>query len=146
MNKIGLILGSIVFVVLLIFIFQDEDSAGMNVALNGISTHYLANRIMDKYDVNGNKKLEVSEESFLRTDLDGVKQTESHGLLFTHADEMGNNDGATTQHELENFLSQFDRNGDGEITSYENIIKSIFTKESEWVPFQREYGERHKYD
>ncbi len=132
-------------IVLCIAYFLSEKGGGPNVSQNGISTYMLADQIMKKYDINSDNMLDVSTESFLRNKADGVTKTESRGLLFTDADQAGNADGVVSESELEDFLGEFDTNGDGEITTFQNIFHSLFTDKSEWAEFDERYGERFKY-
>ncbi|MFY0651189.1 MAG: hypothetical protein JXQ96_04110 [Cyclobacteriaceae bacterium] len=141
MKKIIVIL---IILVAFVYIFKDEHG-GPNTSQNGISTNQLTENIMLKYDKDSSGTLDVAAESFLTSDIEGLIKVESRGLLFTDADEFGNNDGTVSKDELEKYLGQFDTDGDGEITSYKNIIHSIFSGENEWSVFASKYQEKYKY-
>lgn len=139
----------ILFVVLLlfaIFFLLREQNNGPNVSQNGISTYALTSDIFAKYDKNLDEQLSVSEESFLREKNNGVILVESRGLLLTDADKLGDQNGYVSELELETFISQFDCDGDGELTSYTNIFNSLFKDKSEWSKFEKLYGEKFKYE
>ncbi len=136
----------LIILCLIIYFLIDENNGGMNVSQNGISISKLRDDIFSKYDVDKNNILDVSKESFLRVENKGVIKTESRGLLFTDSDAQGNQDGSVTEMELENFLKQFDKDKDFELTKYKNIFDSIFNGKSEWAGFQKKYGERYKYE
>lgn len=141
--KKALLIGCVVLGVLFFFL---EEGSGPIVSQNGISTYKLADDIMKKYDRNSDGKLDVNGESFLRTDIDNVRKSESRGLLFTDSDKLGNNDGSVSKMELEAYLKKFDTDGDGELTTFKNVFDSIFSGKSEWSHFDAQYGERYKYE
>lgn len=122
-----------------------EGMSGPPTSQNGVAPSMLSDRIMKKYDSNQNGTLEVSEESFLRNESDGVTKVESHGLLFTDADAFGNSDGVVSEEELLRFLEKFDTDGNGEITSYISIFHSLVGKGNEWKKFDESYAEKFKY-
>jgi len=62
------------------------------------------------------------------------------------ADSTGNGYGWVSNMELWDFLDQFDTNNDGEITTYTNIIGTLFGDDDEWEEFVLKYGERYKYE
>ena len=136
----------ICLILLVIYLMLKEGVSGPIVSQNGISTYYLADQLLAKYDSDNNGELSVSDESFLRTKSDHITKVESRGLLFTEADKSGNNDGVATLNELMDFLDGYDTDGDGELTTYKNIIDSILNGKSEWSRFDKEYGERYKYE
>jgi len=144
--RILTILGVVVLVAIVGFVFVDFGGPGPNVPLNGISTNELASRIMEKYDQDKSGDLSVRDESFLRIQNEDLKKTDSHGLLLTDADQAGNGDGKVDEMELINFLQKFDLNGDGELTTYTNIFESMRGKGDEWKEFQEKYGERFKFE
>ena len=142
MKKIALI----GIVLLAVYFFFIKAKSGPNVSQNGISTHQLADDIRVKYDRNSDGNLDVSGESFLRTETNTTVKVESRGLLFTDADNFGNKDGSVSPIELETYLQEFDLDSDGELTSYKNIIDSLFNGKSEWDEFDSKYGERFKHE
>lgn len=105
-----------------------------------------ADNLMAKYDANADGKLDVTDESFLRTQINDVVKVESRGLLFTDADAFGNSDNVVSTAELVNYLAEFDTDGDGEITSFQNVFESIVGGSSEWATFDEKYEERLKYN
>ena len=127
------------------FILSDRSSGPM-VSQNGIATNQFASNLLAKYDTDADGKLNVATESFKRTAIDNVIKTESRGLLFTDADEFGNADGYVSKTELIAYLDEFDTDGDGELTTYKNIIDSIFNGKSEWAKFDEKYAEKYKYE
>lgn len=133
-------------IILVIIVLTMEKGSGPPTSQNGISPVQFADDLMSKYDSNNDGKLDVTEESFLRTDTNGIAKVESRGLLFTDADGFGNADGSVSEAELVDYLDEFDTDGDGELTSFKNIFHSIFSGKSEWAKFDDKYGERYKYD
>ena len=134
------------FLLLAVFLLFRENGSGPIVSQNGISPIQFADDLMSKYDRNSDGKLDVTEESFLRTEIDNVMKVESRGLLFTDADRFGNTDGYVSKAELVSYLDEFDTDKDGELTTFKNIFNSIFSGKSEWAKFDDKYGERFKYD
>ncbi len=148
-RKLKLMIKKFLFILavfLILFLLFGDKTPGPNVSQNGIAVGQLADEIFTKYDVDKNGVLEVSNESFLTTDLDGAEKTESHGLLFTDADKFGNADGHVSEAELSNFLSEFDTDKDTELTTCKNIFHSIFKGKSEWSKFAEKYQEKYGYD
>ena len=141
MKKI-IIIGLLLLALILLLV---EDGSGPIVSQNGISPIQFSDDLMSKYDSNSNGKLDVAEESFLRTQTDNIVKVESRGLLFTHADRFGNADGYVSSAELIDYLDEFDTDGDGELTTGKTIFDSIFKGKSEWAQFDDKYGERFKY-
>ena len=136
----------IVLTVLVIaFALFGEKMTGPPTSQNGVSVYGYVGNIFSKYDQDKDQRLSVSEESFLRITTSGITKTESYGLLFTDADNAGNKDGYVIHMELEEFLGQFDTDGDGELTTFKNIFHSIFSGASEWKKFDDKYGEKYKY-
>jgi hypothetical protein len=137
----------IIGIILIAFFFLvREKYSGPNVSQNGIAPSQLASEIELKYDVNSDGLLDVTQESFKRTIKDNLIHVESRGLLFTDADAFGNKDGSVTNYELLNYLQEFDTDRDGELTTYKNIIKSLFGDKSEWAMFIEKYEEKFKYE
>lgn len=136
----------VAIILVLAYLFLGEKGSGPDVSQNGIAPIGLAEEILTKYDRNKDKELSVSAESFLRDTSDKVVKVESRGLLFTHADSLGDANGMVSKDELGEFLQNFDTDKDGEITTYTNIINSIFGGKSEWGKFIGKYDERFKYD
>lgn len=134
------------FFLLAFFLLVKENVSGPNVSQNGISPIGFASDIMSKYDSNSDGLLNVTEESFLRTQTNNIIKVESRGLLFTDADKFGDEDGSVSNSELINYLTEFDTDRDGELTTYKNIFHSIFKGKSEWAQFDEKYGERFQYD
>ncbi len=96
--------------------------------------------------------MRVSEDSFLRKKLDSdssdstyTLKTVSRGLLFTNADKAGNKDGRVTKMELYNILDSFDEDGDGEITTGNTILETLFGSDTEWDKLEAQYEEREGY-
>lgn len=129
-----------------VFFILREKGSGPIVSQNGISASSFATNLITKYDTNFDGKLSVSSESFKRTELDKVIKVESRGLLFTDADQFGNADGSVSIIELQDYLHEFDTDGDGELTTFKNIFESLFSGKSEWGKFDDQYGERVKYE
>ena len=136
----------ICILLLAVFFFFSEKGSGPPVSQNGIAPNQFADMLMAKYDSNEDGKLDVAAESFLRTPLDNVMKVESRGLLFSDADALGNADGSVSFQELENFLNTFDTDHDGELTSFKNVIHSLFSGKSEWGKFDDTYAERIQYE
>ena len=132
-------------IILAIIVLTMEKVSGPPTSQNGIAPIYFADKLFAKYDINSDEKLDVANESFLRTELDNVLKTESRGLLFIDADEFGNGDGFVSRVELVDYLDEFDTDNDGELTSYKNIFDSIFHGKSEWAKFDIKYTEKFKY-
>ena len=118
---------------------------------NGISVYELTRRIVNKYDQDNDRILDVNKDSFLRKDIESdapgpdVMKTESRGLLFTNADKEGDANGLVSEKELYNYLSKFDEDGDGELTSGKSIF-DFFGGDSEWEKFEAQHEERTKYE
>ena len=123
-----------------------EKGSGPPTSQNGISPTYFADNLFVKYDINSDDKLDVANESFLRTEMDNILKIESRGLLFTNADEFGNGDGFVSMYEMVDYLDEFDTDNDGELTSFKNIFYSIFNGKSEWAKFDDKYNEKFKYE
>lgn len=143
--------------VLLILIFligytNSTNSITINQVNGGIAPIQLADNIIKKYDQDKDGVLNVTADSFLRTESETssgrgtiVLKTESRGLLFTDADEAGNKDGRVTNTELLKFIEKFDENDDGEINLLQNWFAGFFF-DSEWEKFDAKYEERYKYE
>jgi hypothetical protein len=119
---------------------------------NGISVIQLAESILNKYDQDRDKVLDVNQDSFLRKAIgyeagDTVKviKTESRGLLFTNADKEGNKDGRVSKEELLKHLEQFDENHDSEITTGNSLWEALIGSDTEWDKFEAKYEERYSY-
>ena len=136
----------IALLLLAVFLVLREKSSGPIVSQNGISPVQFADDLMSKYDSNFDGKLDVTEESFLKTKTKNSVKSESRGLLFTDADDFGNADGSVSSDELVKYLGEFDTDNDGELTTFKNIFNSLFKGKSEWAKFDDQYGERFKYD
>lgn len=121
------------------------EPGDFNTDSEGISPNAFADQIIKKYDINEDGLLDVSKESFLRTDLgDNIMRVESRGLLFTDADAFGKQDGVVDKVELFNYLSEFDTDGDGELTNSRSIIQYISGGKSEGTRFAEKYVEKRK--
>lgn len=118
---------------------------------NGISTLGLTNDIIRKYDVDKNGELDVTDESFLRTELlrengkDVIIKTESRGLLFTDADAAGERNNVASAKELQDLIETFDEDGNAEITNGNSIFEWLFMGKTEWGKFDAKYGEKFSY-
>lgn len=133
-----------------------SDSANLDTHTgfsgNGISVNQLTESIMNKYDQDHDRILDVNLDSFLRKrvgyepgDTVIYIKTESRGLLFTNADKEGDRNGLVTEKELMQHLDQFDENHDGEITTGNAFWDSIFGEDTEWDKLEAKYEERYSY-
>ena len=118
---------------------------------NGVSVSGPFHDILEKYDINNNGELDVTDESFLRTELPSengtsiVIKTESRGMLFTDADAAGDQNNIASYDELLNLIETFDEDGNAELTDGSNIFEWLFMGETEWEKFDDQYGERFSY-
>lgn len=125
--------------------------SGSLVIENGVSVSGLTHDILEKYDVDKNGELNVTAESFLRTELpsengeDVVIKTESRGLLFTDADAAGDKNNIASAQELLDLIKTFDADGDAEITNGNSIFEWLFMGKTEWEKFDAKYGEKFSY-
>jgi hypothetical protein len=119
---------------------------------NGIAVVQLAESILNKYDQDRDKVLDVNKDSFLRKAIgyhtgDTVKviKTESRGLLFTNADKDGDKNGRVTKEELLKHLEHFDEDQNGEITTTGSLWETLFGGDTEWDKFEERYAEKYSY-
>ena len=136
------------FIILIFLLFYFLSFVGRLFGLksDGVSINQLADDIFIKYDKDKDNKLNVAEESFLRTEIttDDASQmikVESRGLLFTDADNLGNSDGLVSQSELVRYLQNFDNDSNNELSSSGILL----VNDGEWNAFNDKYGERYKF-
>lgn len=145
MKKIILIAFALIIFSTLLFIARS-----LGLKSDGVPIHQLADDIFNKYDKDKNGELNVTRESFLRTEIEidtnntvgsTMIKTESRGLLFTDSDNFGDNDGLVSKSELVKYLQKFDKDGNNELTP----SAIFFDSSREWDAFDEKYGERFKY-
>lgn len=132
--------------------YVNDGLTNVDFVNNGISVWQLTSRIINKYDQDKDGILNVNEDTFLRIEKqthipdESVIKTESRGLLFMDADKVGDANGQVTVNELLAYISTFDVDGDGKLTTGKSIFKSIFGGGSEWERFEANHEERIKYN
>ncbi|MFN3403506.1 MAG: hypothetical protein ACK40G_05370 [Cytophagaceae bacterium] len=130
--------------------YVNNGFVDINFANNGISVWQLTSSIMNKYDQDKDGIVDVSKDTFLKTESSSggavVIKTESRGLLFMEADRVEKQDGRVLAEELFAYISTFDEDNNGELTTDKSIREYIFGGYSEWDKFENNFEERYKYD